>query len=91
MRQRLAAVPRWAVAMLAGLMSASLCFALFRFGLGFDAGLAAFFAGGIGLCAAFLVVRWFAAAAIAMGVMEAMVSALAAIVSILAAVFGALS
>jgi hypothetical protein len=84
-------VPRWAVAAVAGLCSAALLIAVLRLGLGMDLGLAVFFGGGLGLAVAFLVARWVAGAELMIGVLDAAVSALVAIVSIIAAVVGALS
>jgi hypothetical protein len=53
--------------------------------------LAVFFGGAVGLAVAFLVARWVAGAELMIGVLDAAVSALVAILSIIAAVVGALS
>jgi hypothetical protein len=84
-------LPRWLVATLAGLISAAIFTAVIYFGTELEFGLCAFVGGGLGLVIALLVARWFTAAAFVMGVLEVTVSALAAVVSILAAVVGALS
>jgi hypothetical protein len=90
-RPRQTRVPRWAAATLAGLCSTALLIAVFRLGLGIDLALAVFFGGAVGLAVAFLVARWVAGAELMIGVLDAAVSALVAILSIIAAVVGALS
>jgi len=56
-----------------------------------ELGLSAFFGGGLGLVIALLVARSFAAASFVMSLLEVAVSAFAVLVSMLAAVLGALT
>jgi hypothetical protein len=91
MTQRHISLPRWLVATLAGLLSAAVSTAVIYFGTGLEFGLSAFVGGGLGLVIALLVARWLTAASFVMSLLEVTVSAVAALVSILAAVVGALS
>ena len=91
MTERRRSVPRWALALSAGLMTAAVLTLLFHVGVGFDLELSLVFASAFGLLAAFLVARWFAAAGVVLGLLEAAMSGLAFVVAMIAAVVGALS
>lgn len=84
-------MPPWVAAVLAGLITAAIVTAIIHFGTGLELGLSAFFSGGLGLVIALLVARSFAAASFVMSLLEVAVSAFAVLVSMLAAVLGALS
>ena len=89
--RRQTAVPRWAIATLGGVTVAAALIALFTLALGFDLGVAAVFGGGLGLVIVLCVARRFAAATVVMGVREVAISALVAVLSIIAAIVGAFS
>jgi hypothetical protein len=88
-QQRRASLPLWRMASLAGLAAAAPIFLLLRGAPVADTPLAAFFAGGLGLCAALVVARRYASATFVVSVLEAALSALVAILSIIAAVMTA--
>ena len=89
--QRQVQVPRWAVAVLTGLVSAAVLVALIRLGLGFDLGLPVFVGGALGLAIGLLVARRVTEAELVIGVVNVAVSALLAVLSIVAAIFSAFS
>jgi hypothetical protein len=84
--QHRASVRRWGTAALAGLISAALIFLVLGWLPIGDTGLSAFFAVGLGLCVALAVARWYAGAVLAASMLEVALSALVAILSIIAAV-----
>jgi hypothetical protein len=84
-------MPRWAAALLSGLVAAALGFGMLRWLTGLDPGLSALVGLAAGAFVALLVARWFAAAEVVLGVVEVSLSALVAILSIIAAIIGALS
>ena len=89
MAQQRASLPLWSMASLTGLAAAALIFLLLRWGPVADTRVAAFFAGGLGLCAALVVARRYASATFVVSALEAALSALVAILSIIAAVMTA--